>query len=259
VHEVTERVQLDTQRKDFVATLAHDLQTPVIASDRALALILNKLQATAAPDAINLLSMLKKNNESLLHMIESLLDLYHYEAGAQALYFDDVDLKLLACACIDELLPLAHEQGLEIKSQFLDDLAHVSADRTAIRRVILNLLDNAIKFTPAGGLIEVSGEREENCVVLRVKDNGVGIPLADRSHLFERYWHGTTRKTFKNSNGLGLFLCKQIMDSHHGRIECHSDVGKMTVFSITLPVESAAIVNRDASAQKTQSLSGSEK
>jgi PAS domain S-box-containing protein len=258
-HDVTERVQLDTQRKDFVATLAHDLQTPVIASDRALSLILNKLQESAPPDAINLLSMLKKNNENLLHMIESLLDLYHYEAGAQALYFDDVDLKLLASACIDELLPLAQEQGLQIQSHLPDVLAHVSADRTAIRRVILNLLDNAIKFTPTGGLIEVSGEREENGIVLRVKDNGVGIPLADRSHLFERYWHGTTRKTFKNSNGLGLFLCKQIMDSHHGRIECHSDVGKMTVFSITLPIENAAMVTREASAPKTQTLSGSEK
>ena len=95
-HDVTERVLLDTQRKDFVATLAHDLQTPVIASDRALSLILNKLQDNVQPDTIKLLSMLKKNNENLLHMIESLLDLYHYEAGAQALYFDDVDLKLLA-------------------------------------------------------------------------------------------------------------------------------------------------------------------
>ena len=73
----------------------------------------------------------------------------------------------------------------------------MSADRTAVRRVILNLLDNAIKFTPSGGKIEVSGKKDGNCVILSVKDNGVGIPLEDRSHLFERYWHGTTRKNLQ--------------------------------------------------------------
>ncbi len=124
--DVSERVQLDRQRKDFVATLAHDLQTPVIASDRALSLILDKITDAVTSDTVTLLSMLKKNNENLLHMIDSLLDLYHYEAGAQALYFDDTNLKLLATACVDELQPLAEQQGLRIKTKIDDDLPNIS-------------------------------------------------------------------------------------------------------------------------------------
>jgi signal transduction histidine kinase len=233
--EVTQRVQLATQRKDFVATLAHDLQTPVIASDRALSLVLGKVGDVLEPDTLKLVTMLKKNNENLLHMIESLLDLYHYEAGVQALYFDEVDLRLLIMTCLDELKPLAYEQGLEMHTHLDDELQVVLADRTAIRRVLTNLLDNALKFTPAGGTIDVFGRNQGAGVVIEVQDNGAGISEAEQKHLFERYWHGTARKTFKNSNGLGLYLCKQIIDSHQGRIECESEVGKMTKFRIYLP------------------------
>ncbi|HEY9754904.1 MAG TPA: ATP-binding protein [Oculatellaceae cyanobacterium] len=235
VLDVTERVQVETQRKDFVATLAHDLQTPVIASDRALTLILNKIANAIDGDSHKLLSMLKKNNENLLHMIESLLDVYHYEAGAQALYFDSIDLKLLVMSCVDELRPLAKDQGLTIEAHFSGDVGQISADRTALRRVITNLLDNSLKFTPHGGAIDVFANNDGTNAVIEVCDNGQGVPEEDKKHLFERYWHGTAKKTFKNSNGLGLYLCKQIIDSHHGRIECESEVGKMTKFRIVLP------------------------
>ena len=228
-------MQVETQRKDFVATLAHDLQTPVIASDRALTLILNKVASIIDADSNKLLSMLKKNNENLLHMIESLLDVYHYEAGAQALYFDNVDLKLLVMSCVDELRPLAKDQGLSIDAHFNGTISEIAADRTAVRRVITNLLDNSLKFTPRGGAVNVYVSDEGNNAVIEVCDNGQGVPEEDKKHLFERYWHGTAKKTFKNSNGLGLYLCKQIIDSHQGRIECESEVGKMTKFRIVLP------------------------
>ncbi len=110
-------MRLDQQRNDFVATLAHDLQTPVIASDRALSLLLDKASASLAPDMLNLVSMLKKNNQNLLHMIESLLDAYHYEEGARALYFDDVDMRILVGTCVEELTPLAEQQGLTLKAK----------------------------------------------------------------------------------------------------------------------------------------------
>jgi PAS domain S-box-containing protein len=233
--DVTQRVQLDQQRNDFVATLAHDLQTPVIASDRALLIVLDKASSSLAPELLNLVSMLKKNNENLLHMIESLLEVYHYEEGARALYFDDVDLKLLVTTCIDELTPLAQQQGLQLKSQLPRQSVVAKADRTAIRRVLTNLLDNAIKFTPAGGSVEASVGTEGNEVVLTVSDTGVGVPPEDLKRLFDRYWFGRSHKAYKASSGLGLYLCRQIVDAHKGRIECESEIGKMTSFKVYLP------------------------
>jgi signal transduction histidine kinase len=235
--DVTERVLLDLQRKDFVATLAHDLQTPVIASDRALSLLLGKIDGNLSPDLINFVTMLKKNNENLLHMIESLLDVYHYEEGAKALYFDEVDLKVLAATCIDELSALADEQEVTILSDFSDTLQPVFADRTAIRRVITNLLDNSLKFTPKEGTVTARARNEGTTVVFEVTDTGIGIKPEDKEHLFERYWHGTGHKSYKGSSGLGLYLCRQIVESHNGQIECDTSVGKMTTFRFTLPTK----------------------
>ena len=239
--DVTERVLLDLQRNDFVATLAHDLQTPVIASDRALSLLLDKIKGLVPEDVTNWVTMLKKNNQNLLHMIESLLDVYHYEEGSRALYLDNVDLKLLASACIDELTPLAQEQGLQIESDFDPNLKPVTADRTAIRRVITNLIDNSLKFTPKEGTITVRAHNGNNgSVIFEVTDTGIGIKAEDKKHLFERFWHGSGHKSYKGSNGLGLYLCRQIIESHQGQIECESTVGKMTTFRFTLPVTSQA-------------------
>jgi signal transduction histidine kinase len=239
--DVTERVLLDLQRNDFVATLAHDLQTPVIASDRALSLLLDKIKGLVPEDVVNWVTMLKKNNQNLLHMIESLLDVYHYEEGSRALYLDNVDLKLLASTCIDELTPLAQEQGLRIESDFDPNLKTVSADRTAIRRVITNLIDNSLKFTPKEGTITVRARNGNNgSVIFEVTDTGIGIKAEDKKHLFERFWHGSGHKSYKGSNGLGLYLCRQIIESHQGQIECESTVGKMTTFRFTLPVMSQA-------------------
>lgn len=246
--DVTERILRDAQRKDFVATLAHDLQTPVIASDRALSLLLTNLPESLSSDMTNLVTMLKKNNQNLLHMIEALMDVYYYEEGAGALYFDAVDLKLVADTCIEELLPLASEQGLSIKSKFSANLGPVLADRTAIRRVITNLLDNAIKFTPRGGTITIQAKNEDTNAVITVSDTGIGIKPEDEAHLFERYWHGIGHKTYKGSRGLGLFLCRQIVESHSGQITCASTPDKGTTFTFTLPIS----VKKTIAANETQ-------
>lgn len=234
--DVTERVRLDQQRNDFVATLAHDLQTPVIASDRALSLLLDKASKSLSPDLLNLVTMLKKNNQNLLHMIESLLDAYHYEEGARALYLDEVDMKILVMTCVDELTPLAEQQGLKLTADLPRKSIIAQVDRTAMRRVLTNLLDNAIKFTPKGGTVEAAVSVDSVELLLEVRDSGVGVPPEDQKRLFDRYWHGRSHKAYKASSGLGLYLCRQIVDAHQGRIECHSEVGKMTSFKVYLPL-----------------------
>jgi len=232
--DATERVQLDHQRKDFVGTLAHDLQTPVIASDRALELLLSRTAKQLEPDLIKLISMLKRNNQNLLHMIQSLLDIYHYEMGAQILYFDTVDIGALVTACIEDLAPIAQEQNVSLTSSLYSD-PKIWADRMGLRRVITNLLDNAIKYSPKGGVIDVSVKREGNEVVVEVADNGVGISKEDQPHLFERFWHGSQTKGYKANSGLGLYLCRQIAQAHGGKIECSSEPGKTTRFIVRLP------------------------
>ena len=237
--DVTERVLLEEQRKDFVGTLAHDLQTPVIASDRALELLLTRLQGRLEADLEKLISMLKRNNQHLLRMIQNLLEIYHYEAGARSLSFDQVDLRSLVVTCVDDLTPLAREQGLSIKCEMEDASIKARADRTGLRRVVTNLLDNAIKFSHSGDTIIVHLQSQGNDILLAVEDTGPGISKEDQAHLFERFWHGTGQRhaSFKSSSGLGLYLCRQIIEAHGGRIECESELGKMAKFIVKLPAQ----------------------
>jgi PAS domain S-box-containing protein len=253
--DVTERVWLNQQREDFVATLAHDLQTPVIASDRACELLLAAANEKLDPDSLKMISMLKKNNENLLGMIQSLLEVYRYQSGAQSLYLDSVDMRLLVARCIEDLTPLIEKQRLEVSMSFETDSLFALADQTAVRRVLMNLLDNAIKFTPPGGKILVHVKPADQSVVVEVSDNGPGISEKDLDHLFKRYWHGSEHKTYKPSCGLGLYLCKQIIEAHLGQISCQSTVGEGSKFTVVLPTATpvapdALTVESDAIAQR---------
>jgi PAS domain S-box-containing protein len=233
--DVTERVWLNQQREDFVATLAHDLQTPVIASDRACELLLAAANEKLDPDSLKMISMLKKNNQNLLGMIQSLLEVYRYQSGAQSLYLDSVDVRLLTSRCAEDLAPLVEKQGLSLTTEFDGESLFALADRTAIRRVIMNLLDNAIKFTPSGGSIAVFVHSSDESIIIEISDNGPGISEKDLGHLFKRYWHGQGHKTYKPSCGLGLYLCKQIIEAHLGQISCESTVGAGSKFTVVLP------------------------
>jgi signal transduction histidine kinase len=161
------------------------------------------------------------------------------------LYFDDVDLSQLVSTCVEELTPLAENLGRKIINKSEGDSQLVAVDRTALRRVITNLLDNAIKFSNEGGTVEVkvSSDPRDEQVLLEVTDFGVGISDEDKKRLFERFWHGSGHKTYKGSTGLGLYLCRQIATAHGGMISCESEVGKMTKFTVTLPKRPGKLVS----------------
>ncbi len=239
VVDVTERTRLSQQRDDFVATLAHDLQTPVIASDRALELLQETLQERLSGEQLKLVSMLRDNNRTLLNMIQSLLEIYRYEAGAQPLYFDDVDLQLVAETCARDLTPLAEKHGIQISVNVPSNTHRVTADRVAVRRVIVNLVDNAIKYTPRGGQIDIRAQNLDGRVSLEIVDTGIGISSDALPRLFNRYWHRADKslgdRSHKQSCGLGLYLCKQIIDAHGGRIWCESQPGHGSRFTIEFP------------------------
>jgi signal transduction histidine kinase/DNA-binding response OmpR family regulator len=244
VTDATQRNLLEEQRKEFIGTLAHDLQTPVIASDRALELLIERFNNRIEPSDLRLTEMLRDNNQNLLRMIQSLLEVYHYEAGARSLYFDKVNLAQLATICVDEMTPLAKKQGRKIKTQLHGQDHAVWADRTALRRLITNLIDNAVKYSNEGGQIDltVSNAAGGNYVTLEVVDYGIGISKDDQKRLFERFWHRSGHKTYKGSSGLGLYLCRQIVEAHGGTITCQSKLGKMTKFTVSLPREALKAV-----------------
>lgn len=234
--EVTEKQLAVQQREDFVATLVHDLKTPLIGADRTLEQIINGAMGSLDSAQTEVLTMLKRSNYQLVVMVQNLIEVYRYEAGQPSIAFEDIDIYSLLRDCLGELRALAEHKGIELSEQFPKDAGTtVSADRLAIRRVFLNLLDNALKFTPKGGRITVTSEEQTDAMYISVRDTGIGISKNDINKLFQRFWQGETGKRYAPGTGLGLYLCRQIVAAHDGRINVESTEGEGTQFTVMLP------------------------
>jgi len=233
--DVTERVKLANQREDFVATLTHDLKNPLIGQNRILELILAEHLGPLAEQQAKVFSMLKTGTEELLSLIGTLLEVYRFEEGSPQMQLEMLDLRELIGGCVAQMSPLAEAKGVHIRSTFPATLELCSADQMALRRVLKNLLDNAIKFTPSGGLIEVSCQSADTGMVIAVENSGSCIAPEELPLLFKRYSQSTSGKRLRAGTGLGLYLCRQIVEAHSGKITCTSEAEHGTKFTVTLP------------------------
>ncbi len=233
--EVTQRLLQEQQRDDFVATLVHDLKTPLIGADQALEAMIRGFLGPIDPGQSELLSMLKRSNQHLLTMVQNLIEAYRYEAGEARMSVEEFSLFELIDVSLEELSAWAQHKEITMRSSFPQGTGRVLGDRLSIRRVLLNLLDNALKFTPKDGLIEVSADEDDDDIIFRVSDTGVGIPQSDLGNLFLRYWQSDSAKQHTPGTGLGLYLCRQIVTAHGGTISVASKIGEGTTFSVVLP------------------------
>ncbi len=223
-------------RETFVSALTHDLRTPLVAARRALELF--QMQRDALPPKLAQLSeRLIQNNDDLLEMVNKLLETYQYEAGRIRLILEAVDLSRLAGHCLDHLAPLAEGKRIRLINAIPADLPPVEGDAHQLRRVLTNLVGNAIEHIGEGCTITVQALDQGETVELGVCDNGPGIPADIQPYLFDRYFAQQTRK--KIGAGLGLSICKMIARMHGGAIRVESQVGQGACFYVTLPKRQA--------------------
>jgi two-component system, sensor histidine kinase and response regulator len=243
---------LDTQRamararEDFVSRLTHDLRTPLVAADRMLGLFLQDIFCPTSDEMKQAVSAMLRSNHNLLEMVNTLLEVSRFEAGQKTMKFENCNLLEIAQEVIQELNTLAEEKNLSIKIDTgteteNSDALTVNGDRLELRRVIGNLIGNAIKFTDLGAIdVRIyrsksqnsSPETVEEWVVLEVCDTGYGIAEEDQPYLFERFRQGKHKRA---GSGLGLHLSRRIVETHGGKIEVISELGKGSTFTIYLP------------------------
>ena len=228
------QVKLLEQREHFIAMLAHDLRSPINGADRLVSVMLGGLAGPLTEKQQQLLSMLGGTHKTLLLMINNVLEAYRLEAGGERFEIAPIDIHRLTVECIQDIEPIAMGKNIELRfaSQFRK---YVLADIIAMRRVITNLLSNALKFTDEGGFVEVSLEQDAGRAILRVTDNGVGIPLEKQSHIFERFYQ-TDAHNRATGLGLGLHLCKHLITAQRGAISCKSQPGIGSTFEVALDI-----------------------
>lgn len=240
-HSVDERDQIARQREEFVSWMTHDLRTPIVAAERMLALFRQGALGELSPAMLEAIITMDRSNRNLLAMVNTLLEVYRYEAGRKTLTFSPVDLEELLREVIEELSSLADEKSLSMKLHMQSGNSgqvktKVVGDRLELHRVFTNLIGNAIKFTDTGSVdIRLTNSAgDPSWVIVEVQDTGQGISLEDQAKLFERFRQGSHRRS---GSGLGLHLSRRIVEAHQGRIEVKSEVGKGSVFTARLPAQ----------------------
>jgi NtrC-family two-component system sensor histidine kinase KinB len=237
VRDIAERAELDELRSDLTSMLFHDMRSP-------LGNVISSLQLLNDPPPADetvrsLLTISLRSARRLSRMIDSLLDLRRLEEGRAVIKRTKVSLAALAAEAVEEAQPVAEGKGIILQMAIPLSLPTVEADSDMIRRVISNLLDNAVKYTPGGGSIRLTAEPEGTNVRFSVADSGPGIPAEERHRIFDKYSR-IERIGAPKGLGLGLAFCRLAVKAHGGHIWIDSPAEGGAAFRFSLPQSAAA-------------------
>jgi signal transduction histidine kinase len=225
-------------KEEFLALTTHDLRSPLTIISGVINFFTSGRLGALTPEQQHMVAMMERNTQSLIELVNDLLDASKLESGTLRLELAAVELAPLVNELRETMVSLAREKGLQLTTDLPAELPPVRADRPKLRRILVNLLSNAIKFTPKGGRVTLQAARaDEDTLRVLVIDTGVGIPADDLARLFDKYEQARSRATrSEKGTGLGLYITKQLVELHGGEIDVQSQVGHGSTFSFTLPV-----------------------
>ncbi|MGH7728511.1 MAG: sensor histidine kinase, partial [Vulcanimicrobiaceae bacterium] len=229
--------ELERTRRDFVASVSHELRTPLSSVNLMIETILEDPSDADAPRIF--LPQIKSEVDRMVQLVEDLLDLSRAESGRLRLRRESVDLASVAENILGTFGPRA--EALRVRLSLAGERPRVNGDPDRIAQVLVNLVDNALRHTPAGGSVAVEIAPGEGTVSLSVRDTGVGIPYNDLPHVFERFYvveRSRARET--SGTGLGLSIVKQIVEAHGGTVFVESEFGLGATFTCVFPSRATA-------------------
>ncbi|NLJ70287.1 MAG: hypothetical protein GX328_02325 [Clostridiaceae bacterium] len=237
IQDITRQVREEQQRKEFVANVSHELKTPLTTiktySESLLDWGIDEKTRESIKKDINRLYDGSLRMETL---IDDLLLLSRIDGNAIYTRIEKVELLPIVRSCIERLYPEAEKKHIEFLSYTISEKPVAYADRSALERIILNLINNSIKYTQEYGEIKVYVGMLVDEVYFRVTDNGIGIPLVAQENIFKRFYRvDSTGSRAHGGTGLGLAIVKELVDLHLGQIDLKSEIGKGSDFTITLP------------------------
>jgi signal transduction histidine kinase len=234
-HMIETLENLEKMRRDFVANISHELRTPMTSINGFIEGILD---GTIPEDRQKeYLAIVKDEVKRLQRLVSDMLDIARMEAGETKLNITVFDICEIVRISVIQLQQYLEEKDINFRANFEQEVMIVKADRDAIQRVLINLLHNAVKFTPRGGQISVSITGSRGKAEITVSDTGVGIPAEDLPFIFDRFHKGDkSRGRDKTSVGLGLYIVKNIIKAHNEEINVNSEINKGTSFIFSLPL-----------------------
>ncbi|HEX9273456.1 MAG TPA: ATP-binding protein [Candidatus Binatia bacterium] len=231
-------LELDQVKNRFFANISHELRTPLTLVLAPLQTLIQERGSALQPDMRQLLLIMQSNGMRLLKLINDLLDLVRLESGKMEVKREPVAIEPFLYGLANAVKKSAEDRGIHVEVISDPTISTVVADSDKLERILLNLLFNALKFTPAGGKVEVKAERENGELVLQVSDTGTGISEEQLPFIFDRFWQADTSSQRKYRGvGIGLALVKELVEVQDGSVTVTSAIGKGTQFTVRLPYQ----------------------
>jgi two-component system phosphate regulon sensor histidine kinase PhoR len=240
LRDITSRKEVEEMKSNFLSVVSHELKTPLHSIKGFVDIILMGKTGRINDTQRDFLTIVKTQTTQLQNQINDLLEFSRLEAGQVKLRIETVSLPEITAAVVDKLRPQAQDGQVTLGLRFAESFPSIQGDRARLEQVLTNLVDNAIKFTPAGGTVTISGHETAEQIQTDVHDTGIGIPSDAQAHVFDRFYQvdGSPTRSYRGT-GLGLTICKHIVEQHQGRIWVESAEGAGSTFTFALPKNTA--------------------
>ncbi len=235
--DITERKEMDRMKSEFISTVSHELRTPLTSIKGSLGLMAGGALGELPADAKALVDIAYNNSERLSLLVEDILDMQQIETGSLVFDLEALDLSQIVRQAVESNMRYAETYGIEFTIAELASGLSVRGDAGRLNQVMANLLSNAAKFSPERESVEISLARDGGSAKVSVSDRGPGIPDDFRDRIFDRFAQADSSDNRRiGGTGLGLHICKSIIEMHSGEIGFQSEVGSGSTFFFTLPV-----------------------
>lgn len=237
IHDVMHISAMDAIKGDFIFMVSHQLKSPLSSMLMQLSVVLDGLAGDLTAKQKDLLGKAKEKTKGMITLVNDLLDFRRIEEGKILQQIERLDLREILQRSIDLMVMSAGDKDITIETHVADHLPFITGDRTGIEAVFVNLISNAVKYTPTGGRVTVDIYKSGNDVRIRVVDTGIGIAPADIHRIFDRFYRIKSETTRDIAgSGLGLSIVKRIVDLHKGTVHVESKENQGTTFIVSLPV-----------------------
>lgn len=258
LRDITREKEIDRMKSEFIAIASHEMRTPLTAMKNAIDILIKQKAGTINTGQENFLSIASRNIDRMSCLVDNLLDISKIESGKTKLNCTDVEIQKIIEDALNMVRHLAIKKFISFKTAITSHLPRLRLDASKIQQVLINILSNAIKYTPEHGKITVTACRErpnvfntseciENYVKISITDTGIGIPKELLDRIFDKFYqvNSSLSKEKRGGIGLGMAISKGIVQAHGGKIYCISEIGKGSTFSFTLPVTDQYPVNTE--------------
>ncbi|MDP2630253.1 MAG: PAS domain-containing sensor histidine kinase [Candidatus Uhrbacteria bacterium] len=234
--DITHEKELDRMKSEFIAIASHQLRTPLTSIQWVVERFTKKEALT--PKGKEYLNDIHLSVKRLNELVDLLLNLSRIEEGKVGITPEPVEVIGFVKSFLSENVPLQDKKGLKVVFEDHPVELRVKTDKSALRNIVQGVFSNALEYTPAGGRIDVSIQKNDDIFVIKIKDTGIGIPKAEQSHIFEKFVRANNAKLYKtDGTGIGLYIAKRATDLLGGEIRFESEEGKGSTFFVSLPLQ----------------------